>query len=89
MLNFNPPIANDSSVQGSEMKLSTKDIQLINFLQEKLTISASSIAIALRMRQQDCEPLPIILWQYGLVTIHQLERIFEWQENRTESITWS
>jgi len=89
MLNFNPPVANDSSLKGSEMKLSKKDIQLIHFLQEKLTISASSIAIALRMRQQDCEPLPIILWQYGLVTIQQLERIFEWQENRTESITWS
>ncbi|HEY9650254.1 MAG TPA: DUF2949 domain-containing protein [Coleofasciculaceae cyanobacterium] len=62
------------------MKLSTKDIQLINFLQEKLTISKSSIAVALRRRQQDSEPLPIILWQYGLVSIEQLERIFDWQE---------
>lgn len=62
------------------MKLSTKDIQLINFLQEKLTISTSSIAVALRRRQQDSEPLPIILWQYGLVSIEQLERIFDWQE---------
>ena len=89
MLKFNPPVANDSSLTDSEMKLSKKDLQLINFLQDKLTISASSIAVALRMRQQDCEPLPIILWQYGLVTIQQLERIFEWQENRAESITWS
>ncbi|HEY9596268.1 MAG TPA: DUF2949 domain-containing protein [Cyanophyceae cyanobacterium] len=62
------------------MKLSTKDVQLINFLQEKLTISKSSIAVALRRRQQDSEPLPIILWQYGLVSIEQLERIFDWEE---------
>ncbi len=64
------------------MELSKKDIQLINFLQEKLTISASAIAIALRMRQRASEPLPIILWQYGLVSIHQLERIFDWQEKQ-------
>jgi hypothetical protein len=24
--------------------------------------------------------LPILLWQYGLITIHQLEKIFDWQE---------
>lgn len=62
------------------MNLNNKDTQLIKFLQEKLTISASSIAVALRMRQQDTEPLPMILWQYGLVSLEQLDRIFEWQE---------
>lgn len=62
------------------MELSKKDIQLIHFLQNKLTISASSISVALRMRQRDSEPLPIILWQYGLVSIQQLERILDWQE---------
>lgn len=88
MLNFNISVATDSSVKDSDMKLSKKDIQLINFLQEKLTISAASIAVALRMRQQDSEPLPIILWQYGLVSLHQLDRIFEWQENtRVELIS--
>ncbi|HEY9613708.1 DUF2949 domain-containing protein [Allocoleopsis sp.] len=62
------------------MELSKKDIQLIHFLQDKLTISASSISVALRMRQRASEPLPIILWQYGLVSLQQLERIFDWQE---------
>ncbi len=62
------------------MELSKKDIQLIHFLQNKLTISASSISVALRMRQQESEPLPIILWQYGLVSLQQLERILDWQE---------
>lgn len=63
------------------MKLSNKDIQLIHFLQEKLTLSKSVIAVALRRRQRESEPLPIILWQYGLVSLEQLDRIFEWQEN--------
>lgn len=87
MLNFNTLVATDTSVDGGSMELSKKDIQLIHFLQEKLTISASSIAIALRRRQQNSEPLPMILWQYGLVSLQQLERILDWQEtNRAESI---
>lgn len=73
-------LALSTLLNSQKMKLSTKDIQLINFLQEKLTISKSSIAVALRRRQQDSEPLPIILWQYGLVSLEQLERIFDWQE---------
>jgi len=63
MLNFNTLVATDTSVEGGSMELSKKDIQLIHFLPEKLTISTSSIAIALRRRQQNSEPLPMILWQ--------------------------
>lgn len=54
--------------------------QFIRFLQEDLAISASSIQIALRRREQDPGPLPMILWQYGLITIEQLERIYDWLE---------
>lgn len=54
--------------------------QLINFLQEELSISSSSIAIALRHCEQDPGPLPMILWQYGLVTLEQLDRIYDWME---------
>lgn len=54
--------------------------RFIRFLQEDLAISASSLKIALRHREQDPGPLPMILWQYGLVTIEQLERIYDWLE---------
>ncbi|MBW4492357.1 MAG: DUF2949 domain-containing protein [Oscillatoria princeps RMCB-10] len=54
--------------------------QFIRFLQEDLAISASSIQIALRRREQDPGPLQMILWQYGLITIEQLERIYDWLE---------
>ncbi|HBB33608.1 MAG TPA: hypothetical protein DDZ80_00715 [Cyanobacteria bacterium UBA8803] len=62
------------------MKLSKKDIQLINFLQDKLMVSASGIALALRCRQKNWGSLPIILWQYGLVSLQQLDQIWEWQQ---------
>ncbi|HEY9809744.1 MAG TPA: DUF2949 domain-containing protein [Halomicronema sp.] len=54
--------------------------KFLRFLQEDLAISAPSLKIALRHREQDPGPLPMILWQYGLVTIEQLERIYDWLE---------
>lgn len=62
--------------------------QFIRFLQEDLAISASSIAFAerscatvgLRNREIDYSTLPMVLWQYGFVTLKQLDRIFDWLE---------
>lgn len=54
--------------------------KFIRFLQEELALSESSIALALRHREQDHGPLPMILWQYGLITIDQLDRIYDWLE---------
>lgn len=53
---------------------------LIRFLQEELSISTSSIEVALRHSEQDPGPLPMILWQYGLITLEQLEQIYDWME---------
>jgi hypothetical protein len=58
----------------------TKYSRFIRFLQEDLALSTASIAIAMRHREQDPGPLPMILWQYGLVTLEQLDRIFDWLE---------
>lgn len=54
--------------------------RLVRFLEEELAVSTSSIAIALRHREQDPGPLPIILWQYGLITLEQLDQIYDWLE---------
>jgi hypothetical protein len=54
--------------------------RFIQFLQDELSLSSSSIAIALRHRENDPGPLAMILWQYGLVTLEQLDRIFDWLE---------
>jgi hypothetical protein len=59
--------------------------RLITFLQEDLAISPAFIAVAERAGgnqssngKQDPNSLPIILWQYGLVTLEQLDKIFDW-----------
>jgi hypothetical protein len=58
----------------------THSNKLIRFLQEDLAISASAVAMALKKIEQNPGPLPMILWQYGLVTIDQLDRIYDWME---------
>lgn len=58
----------------------TNYAKLIQFLQEELLLPDSSIAIAQKYSEHDPGPLPMILWQYGLVTLEQLDRIYDWLE---------
>ena len=53
--------------------------KLIRFLQEELAIPTTSIELALR-RQQDVSNLPMVLWNYGLISLQQLDRVFDWLE---------
>ena len=62
------------------MERSFKFSEFINFLQDDLQISSSAIAMALRTHQQWHDPLPMLLWQYGLISIEQLTKIFDWLE---------
>lgn len=58
--------------------LTTKFIQ---FLQDELAIPSDSLAIALRhLGPSSANLLPMILWQYGLVTIEQMDEMFDWFE---------
>ncbi|MBN3890239.1 MAG: DUF2949 domain-containing protein [Nostoc sp. JL31] len=59
---------------------SRKYIKLINFLLEDLAIPATAISLALRHIEQNPSLLPMVLWQYGLITLTQLNQIFDWLE---------
>lgn len=52
---------------------------LIQFLQNELAIPEESISVALR-QDEPLNLLPMVLWQYGLVSLEQLEQIFDWME---------
>ncbi len=54
--------------------------KFIQFLQEELALSADSIQVVQRSIEQNPGPLPMVLWQYGLVTLEELERIYDWLE---------
>lgn len=56
------------------------EARFIKFLQEELAISDSAIATVKRHHEFNATRLPMILWQYGLVTLEELDRIFDWLE---------
>ena len=58
----------------------TKQTQLIGFLQKDLAIPAEAIRVAMRHPEPTPNLLPVVLWQYGLVTLEQLDQIFDWLE---------
>lgn len=60
--------------------MASRDTGLIQFLQNDLAIPKDAIAVALRHCEQDPGPLPMVLWKYGLITIEQLEKIYDWLE---------
>ncbi len=54
--------------------------QLIDFLRYDLALPENSIDVALRYSNNSTDSLPMVLWQYGLVSLSQLDLIFEWLE---------
>lgn len=60
--------------------------KLFQFLQEEIGIPAAEILTAQKLLrrhsqqqpEQSLNLLPIVLWQYGLVTLEQLNRVFDW-----------
>ncbi|MDJ0706367.1 MAG: DUF2949 domain-containing protein [Leptolyngbyaceae cyanobacterium MO_188.B28] len=59
---------------------STPLTNLLRFLQEELAIPSESIDLVLRQEESMPNLLPMVLWQYGLVTLEQLDQILNWLE---------
>ncbi|AFY94870.1 DUF2949 domain-containing protein [Chamaesiphon minutus] len=55
--------------------------QVIRFLRQDLSLPDESVELALKQSQSNRGSLPIVLWQYGLVTLSQLDRIYDWFES--------
>lgn len=65
----------------SKIMMTTFLQKLVGFLQDELAIPADSIALAIRHHPTDTPHLlPMVLWNYGLVTLEQLDLIFDWLE---------
>lgn len=55
--------------------------QVVRFLRQDLRLPDESVELALKQSQSNRGSLPIVLWQYGLVTLPQLDRIYDWFES--------
>jgi Protein of unknown function (DUF2949) len=54
--------------------------RFIQYLQGDLGLSDAAIASVTRTQQLTVTELPIMLWNYGLISLKQLENIFDWIE---------
>ncbi|GAB4535627.1 MAG: DUF2949 domain-containing protein [Pleurocapsa sp.] len=58
--------------------------KFIKFLKEELSLSTESIAVVQRTMEHNYAPIPMVLWQYGLVTLEELDRIYDWLHAKTK-----
>ncbi len=58
----------------------SKHEKLLEFLQVQLALPANSIDLGLRQSREAPNLLPMVLYQYGLVTAQELGQIFDWLE---------
>lgn len=58
--------------------------KFVKFLTEELALPNDSIEIVQRSVEDHPAPIPMILWQYGLVTLEELDRIYDWLYSKTK-----
>jgi Protein of unknown function (DUF2949) len=62
--------------------MSQHDIsKFVDFLHQELSISQASIDLGIKLAQPHHGSFPMILWQYGLVSLEQFDRIYDWLES--------
>ena len=55
---------------------------LLQFLQRRLGLSPSAQDLGQRQAELEQAPLPIVLWSFGLLSLQQLEDVFDWQNSQ-------
>ena len=55
---------------------------LLQFLQRRLGLSPSALELVQRQAKLEQAPLPIVLWSFGLLSLQQLEDVFDWQNSQ-------
>ncbi|QNI65025.1 DUF2949 domain-containing protein [Synechococcus sp. A15-44] len=68
-------------VMSSQRQPSATDA-LLQFLQRRLGLSPSALELGQRQAELEQAPLPIVLWSFGLLSLQQLEDVFDWQNTQ-------
>ena len=58
--------------------------ELLDFLQQRLGLSGSALTLGLRQADLEQAPLPIVLWSFGLLSLDQLQQVFDWQDAQNQ-----
>ena len=49
---------------------------MIFFLLNEIGLKESSIELGIRLSQRNNTPLPVLLWNYGILTIEELDSLY-------------
>ena len=52
------------------------NIKIISFLMDEIGLNVSSIELGLKLSIKHNTPLPILLWNYGILTIDELDEFY-------------
>ena len=50
--------------------------KLISFLKDEIGLDDSSIELGLKLSLKNNTPLPILLWNYSVITIEELDELY-------------
>ncbi len=64
------------------MENNSYSFSLHQFLVEKLHIPWEDLDLVLRQQKHKNDPLPMLLWQYGLISLPQLQTLFDWLDEQ-------
>ena len=48
------------------------------FLQQEIALSSKDLSVVFNNQCQPSDPIPMLLWQYGLISSNQLQLIWDW-----------
>ena len=53
---------------------------LLEYLSNHLNLSDSAIKLGLKQSELEQAPLPIVLWNLGLISVKQYDSLIQWQK---------
>ncbi len=56
---------------------------LMHFLRDEMSLPSASINLAFQQARQTPSLMPMVLWQYGLVSLPELDRILDWLDGQS------
>ena len=51
---------------------------LLRFLRERLGLSEKALQLGQRQAELEQAPLPVVLWSFGLLSLHQYQQVLDW-----------
>ena len=52
--------------------------QLLLFLKEEFSLNDQAISLAIKYSNLESAPFPIVLWNFGLITVDQYQALLDW-----------